>query len=138
MRPLSTLGLAQAQSLVTTLADDEISLVWCSPSVRCRQTVEPLAVSRGLRVRTTALLLSTANTARLLAWLQEVGADAPWVVCTHGEVLTALYTAAREAGLVEVATRSRTAKGALWRLRSHPYRPEGPTQLAYTPPSLTG
>lgn len=112
--------------------------MWCSPSVRCRQTVEPLAAARGLRVRTTAWLSSTANTPPLLAWLQEAGADAPWVVRTHGEVLTALYTAAREAGIVEVATRSRTAKGALWRLRNHPHRPDGPTQLAYTPPSPTG
>ena len=39
LRPLSDLGLAQALSLVATLAADDITAVWCSPSVRCQQTV---------------------------------------------------------------------------------------------------
>lgn len=93
MRPLST--LAQAESLMTTLAADEITTVWCSPSVRCRQTLEPLAGARGLHLRTSARLSKTAHPARMLAWLQTAGPDAPWVVCTHGEVLTALYNTAR-------------------------------------------
>ena len=137
MRPLSDLGLAQAQSLVATLAADDITSVWCSPSVRCRQTVEPLAAAHGLQVRTSALLSKTVHPARLLAWLRDIGADAPTVVCTHGEVLTALYAAARKAGVVEVVTRDQTPKGALWRLSAHPHRPGGPLQLAYTPPTPT-
>ena len=137
LRPLSDLGLAQARSLVTTLAADDITAVWCSPSVRCQQTVAPLAAAHGLHVRTSAYLSKTGNPARLLAWLQDIGADAPVVVCTHGEVLTALYAAARKARIVEVATRDQTAKGALWRLSSHPHRPTGPLQLAYTPPDPT-
>lgn len=137
LRPLSDLGLAQAQSLVTTLAADDITAVWCSPSVRCRQTVAPLAAAHGLHVRTSAYLSKAANPARLLAWLQDIGADAPVVVCTHGEVLTALYAAARKARIVEVATRGTTAKGALWRLSTHPHRPAGPLQLAYSPPVPT-
>ena len=135
MRPLSTQGLAQVQSLVATLADDEITEVWCSPSVRCRQNVEPLAAAHGLHVRTSPRLSKTTHPTLLLAWLQEAGVDAPWAVCTHGEVITTLYNTARKAGLVEVATRASTAKGALWRLGTHPHRPHGPIQLRYTPPS---
>lgn len=137
LRPLSDLGLAQTQSLVTTLADEEITTVWCSPSVRCQQTVEPLAAADGLRVRTTDRLSTAANPAWLLAWLRRIGTEAPVVFCTHGEVLTALYAAARRIGAVEVATRKQTEKGALWRVSAHPHRPGGPLQLAYTPPSPT-
>lgn len=134
MRPLSTLGLAQAQSLVTTLAADDITTVWCSPSVRCRQSVEPLAAARGLHVRTSSQLSKTAHPAWLLAWLQDIGADAPWVVCTHGEVLTRpLHRRPQGRGRLEVATRDQTAKGALWRVGTHPHRPDGRLQLAYTP-----
>ena len=134
MRPLSTLGLAQAQSLVTTLAADDITEVWCSPSVRCRCTVEPLAAARGLNLRTHPRLSRTTHPTLLLSWLQQIGADAPWVVCTHRDVLTALYTTAHHAGITEAATRTTTAEGALWRVSTHPHRPYGPTQLAYTPP----
>ena len=135
LRPLSPLGLAQARSLVSTLTVDEITTVWCSPSVRCRQTVEPLAAARGLHVRSSARLARNAHPARLLTWLLEAGVGAPWVVCTHGEVLTALYDTARRTGLVEVTTRKTTPKGAFWRVAAHPDRPGGPSQLAYTPPS---
>jgi broad specificity phosphatase PhoE len=44
-------GLAQADALVETLADDDIAVVWSSPTVHWQQTVEPLAVERGVSVR---------------------------------------------------------------------------------------
>lgn len=44
------LGLAQARSLVDTLAGTDITAAWCSPSVRCRQSVEPLATALELPV----------------------------------------------------------------------------------------
>ena len=135
LRPLSPLGLAQARSVVSTLAHDEITTVWCSPAVRCQQTVEPLAAARGLHVRTSARLSRNAHPARLLTWLLEAGVGAPWVVCTHGEVITALHDTARRAGLVEVTARKTTPKGALWRLDPHPDRSDGPLGLSYTPPS---
>lgn len=135
MRPLSTLGLAQARSLVTTLAGDTVTALWCSPSVRCRQSLEPLAAALALPERTTARLSKTAHPRRLLTWLQEVGVDASWVVCTHGEVITALYAATRHAEIVGLAPRTPTEKGAVWRLGTDSGYPSRLVHLAYTPPS---
>jgi probable phosphoglycerate mutase len=50
--PLSPQGEAMAQELAENLAALQLAAVYSSPIVRCRQTVAPLAASRGLRVRT--------------------------------------------------------------------------------------
>lgn len=51
-RPLTAAGLAQAEELVTELADIEPGLVASSPYLRAVQTVEPFARSVGVAVRT--------------------------------------------------------------------------------------
>ena len=63
LRPLSEWGLAQAASLVRSLAEDDISVVWSSPAVRCRLTVEPLAAVRGVSVQDHLLLAKDARRA---------------------------------------------------------------------------
>jgi phosphohistidine phosphatase SixA len=50
LRPLDAKGLAQAARLVELLDGFEISRVLSSPTVRCLQTVEPLARARGLEI----------------------------------------------------------------------------------------
>jgi broad specificity phosphatase PhoE len=129
LRPLSARGLAQAASLAFGLAGDDISVAWSSPTVRCRQTLEPLAAARGLRVQDHALLAKDAPVDALLDWLLASPAE-PWVLCTHGEVFRALLVAARASGLV-AAEALVTEKGAGWRVRR---RPDGVTDLAYLPP----
>jgi len=47
-RPLDARGRGQASRLAELLNDYEIARVLSSPAVRCLQTVEPLARSRGL------------------------------------------------------------------------------------------
>ena len=47
-RPLDARGRSQASRLPELLGDYEIARVLSSPAVRCVQTVEPLARSRGL------------------------------------------------------------------------------------------
>jgi 8-oxo-(d)GTP phosphatase len=49
-RPLDARGRGQASRLVELLSDYEIARVLASPAVRCVQTVEPLARSRGLDI----------------------------------------------------------------------------------------
>jgi len=51
LRPLDELGFGQAVGLVGLLDGYEISLVLSSPALRCVQTVEPLALERGLEVQ---------------------------------------------------------------------------------------
>lgn len=50
--PLSKTGRAEAESLVARFADLPIAAVYSSPYERCVDTVQPLARSRKLRVRT--------------------------------------------------------------------------------------
>ena len=50
--PLSQEGEAMAQELAERLSALKLAAVYSSPTARCRQTVAPLAASRGLRVRT--------------------------------------------------------------------------------------
>jgi len=47
-RPLDDRGLAQARTLVETLAPFAVEAILTSPYLRCVQTVEPLAAARGL------------------------------------------------------------------------------------------
>ena len=47
---LNEKGLAQAEALVKTLADEKIDVICCSPLTRCQQTIAPLAAAKGLKV----------------------------------------------------------------------------------------
>jgi phosphohistidine phosphatase SixA len=129
LRPLSEWGLVQAASLVGSLAEDDISVVWSSPAVRCRQTVEPLAAERDVSVRDHLLLAKDAPVDALLDWVLACR-SAPWVLCTHGEVFQVLLDAARSSGLV-TAIAVETEKGAAWRVKRHV---NGATDLQYMPP----
>jgi len=129
LRPLSEWGLAQAASLVRSLAEDDISLVLSSPAVRCRLTVEPLAAVRGVSVQDHLLLAKDAPIEALLDWVL-AHRSAPWVLCTHGEVFQVLLDPARSSGLVS-ALAIETEKGAAWRVKRHQ---NGATSLQYLPP----
>lgn len=49
-RPLSPAGLQAAQALPARLADLRVDAIYSSPYPRARQTVEPLALQRGLPI----------------------------------------------------------------------------------------
>src|SRR5512132_704612 len=46
LRPLSPIGRRQAKGLVVRLEDYPIERILCSPTLRCQQTMEPLARDR--------------------------------------------------------------------------------------------
>jgi 8-oxo-dGTP diphosphatase len=86
LRPLSPSGLAEAAGLVVRLRDHPIGRILSSPTVRCRQTVQPLADDRGLPVEPVPALGVAAELDQVLALLAEDRLrDA--VVCTHGELI---------------------------------------------------
>lgn len=51
-RPLTENGMAQAERLITTLADLKPTLIASSPYLRARQTIEPFARAAGTPIRT--------------------------------------------------------------------------------------
>jgi broad specificity phosphatase PhoE len=131
LRPLTARGRTQAAGLIASLAMDDLSAAWSSPTVRCRQTLVPLAVDRGLDIQDHPMLAKGAPAKDLLEWML-AHASVPWVVCTHGEVLNALLLTAHSSGLV-TAPAIVTEKGAAWRVTDHP---DSRTELEYLPPPL--
>ena len=87
-RPLSIAGRQEAHGLLTQLRDHPISRILSSPTVRCLQTVEPLAQRRGLRVESAEVLGMDADPADLIALLL-VPAATEAVLCSHGELIGA-------------------------------------------------
>src|SRR5215211_6887842 len=78
VRPLSAAGQAEAAGLLIRLEDYPLERILSSPTVRCQQTVQPLARDRYLGVE--------CHLAAVLALLGDLRAQNA-VVCTHGEVI---------------------------------------------------
>jgi len=129
LRPLSAHGQEQAVLLTKSLSEDEVDEVWTSSTVRCRQTIAPLCIERGLMVDDHHLLAKGARPDALLAWVL-AHAAAPWLLCTHGEVFENLLRTGRTAGLVDAPARA-TEKGAAWRVS--PLQ-DGSMRWDYMPP----
>ena len=91
LRPLSPTGQRQADGLVVRLEDYPVERILCSPTLRCQQTVEPLARDRMLRIESVpALGVGTTPTQLLtLFWDLELRNS---VLCTHGEGIGLLLT----------------------------------------------
>jgi hypothetical protein len=85
-RPLSLAGQAEAAGLVIGLDDYPIGRILTSPTLRCQQTVQPLARDRRLRIESEVALGVDADPARVQALLQDPRLQDA-VVCTHGEVI---------------------------------------------------
>jgi 8-oxo-dGTP pyrophosphatase MutT (NUDIX family)/phosphohistidine phosphatase SixA len=110
-RPLAERGLAQAQSLVPLLSAWSPLRLVSSTSLRCRQTIAPLATSLGRDVRHIeaisqhAFELESPELHRLVN--RRIRARRTTVVCTHGPVLPELVR--------EVALATGTPLGAFVR-----------------------
>ena len=91
LRPLSPSGHLQAEGLVVRLEDYPIKRILCSTTLRCHQTVQPLARDRLLRSESVPALGVDASPAQLLAlfWDLELRHS---VLCTHGEGIGLLLT----------------------------------------------
>jgi 8-oxo-dGTP diphosphatase len=114
LRPLSSRGHGQAEGLVVRLEDFPVERILCSPTLRCRQTVEPLARDRLLRIETVPALGVDAGPAQLLAlfWDLELRNS---VLCTHGEGIGLLLTRLL-AGALVVEDPLDWPKGSTWLL----------------------
>jgi phosphohistidine phosphatase SixA len=81
-RPLDERGARQAAALVDELADFPLARILSSPYDRCVQTVEPLAVQRGLEVELRAEL-GEARQVEGVALVRSLVGE-PVAVCVHG------------------------------------------------------
>ena len=88
-RPLSKKGRVQAASLVELLADHPIGRIVSSPSARCVQTVEPLAVVRAMVVDEADEIGLDADSATTLAYVIAAATDDA-ALCSHREVIAEL------------------------------------------------
>jgi 8-oxo-dGTP diphosphatase len=132
-RPASKPGRAQAMALADRLEHENVSMLISSPSLRCVQTLEPLAERLGLKVETDERL---AEDSRLHVVLDVVN-DAPdrAVLCSHGDVIPELVEALARRGM-DVTTARDWRKATLWVLEATDDDDRRFTSAAVEPPPL--
>lgn len=98
-RPLSDRGQRQAEAIARALADAGIDELWTSPSLRCRQTLAPLAEALGLEVQVVeAFDEGHDGPPALDALLDAATAGRTVAVCSHGDVIPAVVATATRRG----------------------------------------
>ena len=98
-RPLSPRGEGQARAIAAALADAGIDELWTSPSLRCRQTLAPLAEQLGLEVQVVdAFDEGHDGPPALDALLAAAEAGRTVAVCSHGDVIPAVVATATRRG----------------------------------------
>jgi 8-oxo-dGTP pyrophosphatase MutT (NUDIX family)/phosphohistidine phosphatase SixA len=120
LRPLTTAGRRQAETLRTLLPLFGAQRIYSAPPLRCRQTVECLAADLGVPIIDEPLLSEdgyVVDPAAALDRLIEIaaGPGGTAAVCSQGDVIPDLVsTLAKHARLQLLDTR--TAKGSYWNL----------------------
>jgi 8-oxo-dGTP diphosphatase len=109
LRPLTDKGLGQAAGLRAQLGLTDVRRVWSSPSLRCVQTVEPLADELAVPVDRLEALREGTRARRAIDAVRAL--DGPSVACTHGDVLAAIVESIPAAGRTGAAG---WKKGATW------------------------
>jgi phosphohistidine phosphatase SixA len=110
LRPLTKAGRRQAEGLVKILSAMRVAEVLSSPSVRCRETVQPLAHGHGLEVHDSDALAEGAGGAGTLTLIR-LHEDA--VLCSHADVIGAVVLELAERG-VELHGGLRWEKASTW------------------------
>jgi len=114
-RPLSKRGRRQAEALVDLLADRGIVSVFSSPSVRCVQTVEPLADKLGFSVERRPELgegTARADVAGFVGGLLSTTA----AVCSHGDMIPVILDVLAVDHGLDLPDDYPCAKGSVWEL----------------------
>ncbi len=117
LRPLSKTGRKQAVAIATTFAGVGLTGLLTSPTLRCTQSLEPLADGLGLEIMVAPELEEGRGPGGIEAWVHALAADGPAMLCTHGDVVHALIDSVLDDGAAvggdgTVAFR----KASTWRL----------------------
>jgi broad specificity phosphatase PhoE len=131
-RPLSRRGRKQADAIADHLAGVGVARLVSSPSVRCVQTLAPLADRLGLRVDADDRLLEGADGDQALALLGELAnaTDGAAAVCSHGDVIPDVLRILN-AGATRFKDPLAWPKGSMWVLTGDGERW---TKARYIPP----
>lgn len=116
-RPLTADGLRQARALAVALGDSRIDRVFSSPSVRCRQTVEPLADRLGLPLEDSRTLAEGAGGDGALRFLLDL-AEPLVAGCTHGDIVEEMLELLLRQGVVS-GDNVRFKKASTWVLTAY-------------------
>ena len=120
LRPLDARGTQQALDLAPLLSSRRITRLISSPTVRCVQTLQPLAASVDLPIEQWSGLARDADVAGLVAHFGHPSFDDA-VLCTHGEVMRPLLRILDLERLDHshrrINRRRLLTKGSAWRLR---------------------
>lgn len=115
LRPLDPTGHRQAAALARVLENAEPGRLRCSPTVRCRQTLEPLGLAWSAAIDDEPRLAKDAGAAGVLELLRT--AEDGDVLCTHGEVMSAVLERLRFGGVeIHESGGNILAKGTYWEL----------------------
>src|SRR5678816_1401571 len=85
LRPLSSSGREQAESIARRVGEFPVTRVLSSPFLRCVQTVQPLAVKVGVRVEQLEALGEGEPFEPVIDLLTELPDYS--VLCSHGDIL---------------------------------------------------
>jgi phosphohistidine phosphatase SixA len=134
-RPLSIRGWAQAEGLLDTLAELRVERLLTSPSLRCSQTLLPLAAALDLELEAVDELGTDGDVDHLVELVAARGSDGA-ALCTHGEVLGELLARLRSRGDIHrgdipAEGRPRCEKGSTWVLEG---AADGRLHARYLPP----
>jgi broad specificity phosphatase PhoE len=131
LRPLNAAGHEQARALADHLAAAPLTRIVSGPSLRCQQSVEPLAMARGMAVEVDERLAAGETVQRALELLPAYG-EGPVLFCTHADLIAALLR------LFELTDLERDGvipckKGSIWVLEGPGY---APASASYREPVL--
>lgn len=124
-RPLTDRGRAQAEALVELLRPLAPTDVASSPSLRCVDTVAPLAAGSGLALRRAEALAEGNGGAAADLVRSLLRAPGTAVLCTHGDVVPEVL------GALGVDSGGRCQKGSTWVLDAGD---DGGARGRYLPP----
>lgn len=117
-RPLSDKGRRRAAEIDEQLADVGITRILSSPSVRCVETMQPLAERLGLEIEHHHALAEGAALAAGVALMEELVADgAVAALCSHGDVIPELLAALARRG-ADLDPDGACRKGSIWILHA--------------------
>ena len=114
LRPLTKAGHRQAEAIGRRLATRGATALVSSPSVRCVQTLEPLARALSVRVDTDERLAEGSSFPGVLELCAELPEGA--VMCSHGDVIPELIDALLRRGC-ELTSPPDWRKATTWVLR---------------------